>query len=50
MASLLDQMKEKADGARQLGKAIVYSGVGLLLVWMTDEAKKRVKNKLGITK
>ncbi len=44
----LAQLVAKASETKKLGKAVVFSGVGMVLLWMTDEAKRRVKNKLGI--
>jgi hypothetical protein len=43
----LGQLLEKAQKAKQLGKAVVASGFGLVMLWMTEEAKRRIKNRFG---
>jgi len=45
--AVLGQLLMKAEKAKRLGKAVVASGFGLMLLWMTDEAKRRIRNKLG---
>ena len=43
----LGQLLAKAEKVKQLGKAVAASGLGLMVLWMTDEAKRRIRNKLG---
>ncbi len=47
MAGSIAGLLAKAEKAKKLGKAVLASGLGMMVLWMSDEAKRRIRNKFG---